>query len=274
MMRFLKSFIFLSALGGSAHAASPPELSVCIDPKVDPRAAVAACTAAIGSGVLEENHLAAAHYTRAFHETNLKVLDRAIADCDAVVSLRPGDYQGYVCRGLAHAEMGKFDHAIADYGQALHLNPRDFGALYNRARAYSLKNDFVSSIPDYNSAIRVDPRNFMAWNGRCWARIVIGKELDAALSDCDEAIRLAPEDANNYNTRGLGHFRKRQYAAAMHDYDMALSRDPKVASSYFIRGLAKLAMGDATGAADVARGKSIEPGIASRFAGYGIRERR
>ena len=266
----LKFVIVLSVLGGIAQSAAAADLSACIHPNAGPQAGIAACTSAISSGSLDQNSMAAARFTRSSYETTLKEYGRALADCDAVTALRPQDFQGYDCHGFVHVEMGKIDLAIADYGHALLLNPQDYAGFYNRARALALKNDLASAIPDYDSAIRIDPRKFMAWNGRCWARIVIGKDREGALSDCNEAIRLAPDDANNYNSRGFVHFRMKQYTAAISDYDAAIARDPNVASSYYIRGLSKLALGAASGNADIAKGKSIEPEIAKRFSGYGV----
>ena len=49
-----------------------------------------------------------------------------------------------------------------------------------------------------------------------------------------------------------------------------LGVDPAVASSYYMRGRAKQAINDPTAADDVARGMRLEPGVAQRYAGYGI----
>jgi TPR repeat len=59
---------------------------------------------------------------------------------------------------------------------------------------------------------------------------------------------------------------------AIADYDAALKLRPNLASSLYGRGIGKLRTGNAAeGNADVAAAKAIDAGIASEFAGYGIR---
>ena len=52
------------------------------------------------------------------------------------------------------------------------------------------------------------------------------------IAQCDEAIRLNPEDINAYNNRGNAKFRLGQYKEAIADYDMALRINPKDANAY------------------------------------------
>ena len=45
---------------------------------------------------------------------------------------------------------------------------------------------------------------------------------------------------------------------------------PTGASSYYMRGRAKALTGDPTAQADIDAGQGLEPGVAERYAGYGI----
>lgn len=65
-------------------------------------------------------------------------------------------------------------------------------------------------------------------------------------------------------------FRSGDYAGAIRDYDTAIAMNPKVASSYYMRGRAKAMLNDPSAAQDLERGVAGEPGIAARYAGYGI----
>ena len=40
-----------------------------------------------------------------------------------------------------------------------------------------------------SNSLRLNPKDVEAYNNRCWARTVIG-DLQAALKDCNEALRL------------------------------------------------------------------------------------
>jgi tetratricopeptide (TPR) repeat protein len=266
------AIVVLAAISGCGRLlASTPDAADCWNPKAEPKAAIASCTLAIGSAGSNKDLLAMTYENRALAYMHINAFDEALKDCEAAIALRPEDSRAFVCRGIMHGELNKLDLAVADFNHALRLNPNDVDALKNQAHAYELKNDFASASANYAILIRLQPTNFEPWNGQCWARAVIGKQLDAALSDCNEALRLNPKDANSYNTRGLVHFRKKQYTEAIRDYNAAIAINATdFGSSYYTRGLAKLAMGDASGSADVAKGKSIEPGIAQRFAGYGV----
>jgi len=108
------------------------------------------------------------------------------------------------------------------------------------------------------------------WNGRCWTRAIVG-ELQSALADCNEALRLKPDVAATLDSRGLTYLKMGQWDLAIDDYSSALRLDPKLASSLYGRGLAKLKKGDiADGNADVAAAKAIETTIVRDFARYGV----
>jgi tetratricopeptide (TPR) repeat protein len=107
------------------------------------------------------------------------------------------------------------------------------------------------------------------WNGRCWTRAIIG-ELQAALADCNEALRLKPDVAATLDSRGLTYLKMGQWDSALDDYSSALRLDSKLASSLYGRGLAKRKKGDTTGNADIAAAKAIEANIVGDFVRYGV----
>jgi len=255
-------------------ACAAQDLSDCGHGLADLSAAVAACTANIQSGKLGKDLLADTLLRRAGYYEQLKAFDKAVGDCTAAIAQRPDFSRGYVCRGVMYDETNRLNLAIADYSHALRLNPNDGLAAINRGMALTKNNDFAASILDFNNAIRLVPDGALGWNNRCWSRAIIGKELDAALADCNEAIRLSPAEGSYWNSRGFVRFRMKQYREAIGDYNASIARGHASGSSYYIRGLAKLALGDASGNADIVRGVSLESGIAARFAGYGVSAKR
>ena len=146
-------------------------------------------------------------------------------------------------------------------------------AFCNRGNAYQdYKGDYDRAIQDYDQAVRLKPDDAAALNNRCWARAVANKALEAALSDCNESLRLRPDDAGTMHSRGFVHFRMGRYDEAIADFDNSLSRDPKSADMLYMRGLAKGVRHDTAGSdADIAEAKEIDPKVAERYAGYGVR---
>jgi tetratricopeptide (TPR) repeat protein len=109
------------------------------------------------------------------------------------------------------------------------------------------------------------------WSGRCWTRAIIG-ELQGALADCNEALRIEPNAAATFDSRGLIYLKMSQWDLAIEDYSSALRIDPKLAGSLYGRGLARLEKGDMTGGnADITAAMAIEANIVVDFARYGVK---
>jgi tetratricopeptide (TPR) repeat protein len=109
------------------------------------------------------------------------------------------------------------------------------------------------------------------WNGRCWARAILGA-LQAALDDCNKALQSDSSNAAAYDSRGLIHLKMSQFAMAIDDYSSALQLNPKLASAFYGRGLAKLKQGDkAGGNTDISAAKAIQADVSDEFKRYGVR---
>ncbi len=144
-------------------------------------------------------------------------------------------------------------------------------AFNNRGIAYGRKGDNARAIVDYNEAIRLDPKNAGAFNNRCFARAVIGRELQQALDDCSESLRLNPNNANTLDSRGFAFLKLGRIDAALADYEASLSGSPTNARALYGRGLIKLKKGDgAEGDADIAAAKAVQADIAEEFAREGV----
>jgi tetratricopeptide (TPR) repeat protein len=141
-----------------------------------------------------------------------------------------------------------------------------------RAAGYFTKGDYDLAIADYNEAIRLDPKNFGYWNARCWTRAVAARDLQQALADCTESLRLKPDDANTMDSHGFVYLRLNRLDDAIADYDAGLKINPRIAASLYGRGIAKLRKGDtAAGQADIAAAKAAKAEIAEEFAKYGVK---
>ena len=169
-----------------------------------------------------------------------KEYDRAIADLTQACTMAPGEASYFVARGEARWAARQFLPASADFDEALRLKPDDPAIMITRARlrislgdrpgaqadleaagrlvpnnsqfrlslarAYMQLDDYIGAIPQFDwwIASHADDANMAsALNSRCWARAVLGRELDKALADCDGAIKRAPATAAFHDSRGL-----------------------------------------------------------------------
>ncbi len=88
------------------------------------------------------------------------------------------------------------------------------------------------------------------------------RELDRALADYREVIRLAPEDARGWRNRGLIYLFKEDYARGIVDYTQALRFDPTDVFSWNNRGQARMRNGDRAGAiADFKKALELRPDL-------------
>jgi tetratricopeptide (TPR) repeat protein len=60
-------------------------------------------------------------------------------------------------RGNAYLIKDDYDRAIADYNKAIELRPKRAGVYSNRGRAYEKKGDNARAIADYNKLLELDP---------------------------------------------------------------------------------------------------------------------
>jgi len=97
-------------------------------------------------------------------------------------------------------------------------------------------------------------------------------DLQVALKDCNESLRLKPNFVDALDSRGLVNLKIGLPTNAIADYSAALRVNPKHASALFGRGKAKLQNGDkAGGNADIAAAKAINRDIAQDYEDYGIK---
>lgn len=235
-------------------------------------------------------------------------IKEAIADLTQAITLSPTSADYYRDRASAYAEADQRGLARTDIEKAIDLAPNNGSYLRTRAMLRMRERDHTGALADAEAAARVtaptsldmvalatmfarldqpargiallgpviashpqDSKLGSLLNARCWMRAQAGLELDAALDDCNRAIKRASNQPQFLDSRGLVYLRKRDYAAAIADYDAALAIAPKMAWSLYGRGVAKMALGRKTdGEADEAAAAAIAPGLADEAKRRGI----
>jgi hypothetical protein len=99
----------------------------------------------------------------------------------------------------------------------------------------------------YSEAIRLKPDYAIAYYTRGNARKAKG-DVDGAIGDYNEAIRLKPDFAEAYNNRGVARDDKGDVDGAIGDYNEAIRLKPDFAIAYNNRGIDRQAKGDVDGA--------------------------
>jgi tetratricopeptide (TPR) repeat protein len=140
---------------------------------------------------------------------------------------------------------------------------------YNRAISYRQKGEIDSALADYNEAIRINPKHARAFNNRGTLYKEKG-DLDRAIADFGEAIRLDPKFAAAYFNRGNAYDDKGDDAKALADLEAAIKLDPKNAAAFTVRGVVWRRKGDFDRAvADFTQAIELDPGYAIAYANRG-----
>ncbi len=100
-----------------------------------------------------------------------------------------------------------------------------------RGLAYQRKDDLDRAIADYSEAIRLDPKYAEAYYGRGLTYRNKG-DVERAIADYNEAIRLDPKLAAAYNNRGNAYRDKDDPDRAIADFNEAIRLAPQVEAVY------------------------------------------
>ena len=147
---------------------------------------------------------------------------------------------------------------------------REIASLYYKSGlVLDAEGQLSDAVQEYSHALEFDPYSPIILSSRCYARARMG-DLDAALTDCDSALRErnSPDTLEN---RGLTYLKMGKFDKALADYNAALEHNPKQADSLYGRGIAKLNSGDLAGASyDFDIAKTLKPDIVEIFARRGV----
>ena len=201
--------------------------------------------------------------------------DLALTDFDAAIKLKDDDVPLLIARASLRARRGDSSSVMtADLDAADRAAPKEAAERITMGELYEYAGQHAAAVVQYSDWVEAHPRDVRlseAMNLRCWSRAQWGQELDEALADCNSALKLKPNTAKYFDSRGLVYLRRSNYDKAIADFDAALRLQPKLAWSLYGRGLARLHKGDSTaGQADIAAATALQPGVAAKAAKLGL----
>jgi tetratricopeptide (TPR) repeat protein len=122
--------------------------------------------------------------------------ERRIAGCTVIIenpATTPLDRSNALAmRGLALSIKGLLDRAIDDYNASLTINPNSAMALNNRAWAYFRAGRGREGVPDIEKSLLLNPSSEHSWDTRAHIRQMMGN-FEGALRDYEMAIHLGGE---------------------------------------------------------------------------------
>jgi tetratricopeptide (TPR) repeat protein len=143
-----------------AFAQTPQDWALCLGLDLrSPDFPIQGCTAVIETGRQVLERLAAAFNNRGVAYRVKGEYDKAIADFNEAIKLRPEFANAFNNRGVAYRNVGDLGRAVADYDQAIRLKPDYTAAFYNRGIALNQRGEYERAVVDFTSVLRVDPNN-------------------------------------------------------------------------------------------------------------------
>src|SRR5438552_16735160 len=89
---------------------------------------------------------------------------------------------------------------------------------------------------------------FIDWAAKLKSSLGPTEDGDPALRDLNHAIRLKPNDAEPYCSRGTAYSRLGKYQEAVQDFEKAIQLKRDYVAAHLGRGLARTKLGDHAGA--------------------------
>jgi tetratricopeptide (TPR) repeat protein len=131
------------------------------------------------------------------------------------------------CVGSSSAPEQRVNACTAVIDGKTETGGRLAGAYCSRGHGLTEQRQLDAALADLNEAIRLQPSFALAYNNRGDARLAKG-DVPQAMTDFDTAIKLDPNLAIAYGNRGYVFYRMRDMTHAIADYNMQIKLKPSV----------------------------------------------
>lgn len=192
--------------------------------------------------------LAVGYYNEGVRALSRPDLDEADRHFGFALDLDPAHLQALVGRSRVLMERRRFEEAALCLDRALALDPGNADLVYHRGTMRLATGRGAEALVDFERAVSLDPRRASYIAARGLARHRVRADLEGALRDYDEAIRLEADCFPAWYNRGLLAQERGDLAAAERDlrHAVGLRAQPEgnlaLARVLIDRGAAKLAI--------------------------------
>jgi len=203
----------------------------------------------------------------ALQDLNEGNLRSAISRMDELLAVETDNVDGYLIRGVAYSQLGRYELAADDFSAGIDLAPWNWELYIFRGDVYSQLGDTTGALLDYEQSIAIYPFNQTAFARRADLFFQLGDteagNVDDRISQAltansfgdtesaDELLQIAIDEGGDldsvayaYLIRGLFALSGGDYVDALVAYDSAEDINPNLHMIYLGRGIAYRESGD------------------------------
>ena len=142
----------------------------------------------------------------------------------------------YISRGFSYSKLGNYASAILDYLRALEIQPQSAYAHNNLGFTYLRNGNYVKAIDEFNIALKLikDGGTSAIYAKRAEAFLRLG-DLDRAVIDAEQSIKLDPTDHDPYETAAEAYLQKGNEEKALENLRAALDQKYDSSSGFHDR---------------------------------------
>lgn len=161
--------------------------------------------------------------------------DKAMHDFNKAIEISPLSVGGLYGIGDIWFNQGEFQKAVEVYTQIIEMRPFEVMAYNNRAFTWMELKEFDRCIEDFDMSIGLKPDDPVEWLNRGNAKSekleadihnARRPDIEDAIRDYDEAIRLNPEFSDAYCNRAISWMTILEYNKSIKDFEKALELNP------------------------------------------------
>lgn len=142
------------------------------------------------------------------------------------INLYPQNLELRLKKAEANINLQQWEYARDEYTAVLKKDEKNLAALYFRAFCQTQLRQYSFARADYEAFLAIQPEHLEARLGLAHVLQLMGRKTDA-VDELNRAVQMFPDSTDAYAARAAFETQQEQYDAALYDWDEALRLAPK-----------------------------------------------
>ena len=142
------------------------------------------------------------------------------------INMNPNNLELRLKKAEANINLQQYEYARDEYSAVLKKDEKNLAALYFRAFCQTQLRQYSFARADYEAFLAIQPEHLEARLGLAHVLQLLGRKTDAA-DELNRAVQMFPDSTDAYAARAAFETQQEQSDAALYDWDEALRLAPK-----------------------------------------------